>query len=87
MSGACALVALTAGSPLEFGIAVAFCAAWLIAADFIESGVERDRERAARKHATPPAHRTPTYNPSHVIFAPEAAQRRPRPSAELQRLF
>jgi uncharacterized membrane protein len=39
VSGTCALVALAAGSPLEFGVALALSAAWLIAADFIESGV------------------------------------------------
>jgi uncharacterized membrane protein len=53
VSGTYALVALAAGSPLEFGVAVAFCAAWLIAADFIETNVEREREHAARGYAVP----------------------------------
>ncbi|MGA9490908.1 MAG: hypothetical protein WBV80_11765 [Mycobacterium sp.] len=87
LSGACALVALTAGSPLEFGVAVAFCAAWLIAADFIESGIERERERAARRRAVPPTHRSPAHDALHVVFTHQAAQRRPLRSAELQRLF
>ena len=87
VSGTCALIALTAGSPLEFGVALAFCAAWLIAADFIESGIERERERAARRRAVPPTHRSPAHDAFHVVFTHEAAQRRPLPSAELQRLF
>ncbi len=87
VSGTCALVALIAGSPLEFGVALALCAAWLIAADFIESGVEREREHAARRRAVPPTHRTPVLDSCHVIFTHEAARRRPLPSAELQRLF
>ena len=36
VSGTCALIVLTAGCPLELRVALAFCAAWLIAADFIE---------------------------------------------------
>jgi hypothetical protein len=49
LSGACALVALVVGSPLEFGVALAFCGAAWVAADFIERTVER--ERAARQRA------------------------------------
>ena len=78
VSGTCALIALTAGSPLEFGVALAFCAAWLIAADFIESGIGR---------AVPPTYRSPAHDALTVVFTHEAAQRRPLPSAELQRLF
>jgi hypothetical protein len=40
LSGACALVALAVGSPLQFGAALALCGAGWIAADFIESTVE-----------------------------------------------
>jgi len=36
LSGTCALVALVAGSPLEFGVALALCGAGWIAADFID---------------------------------------------------
>jgi hypothetical protein len=87
VSGTCALVALAAGSPLEFGVALALCAAWLIGADFIESNVERERERAARRRAVPPAPLRPAHDTCRVMFVRGAAQRRPLPSAELQRLF
>jgi hypothetical protein len=67
-SGTCALVALAAGSPLEFGVALAFCAAWLIAVDFIESSVERERERAARRCALPAAQLNPAHDSRRVIL-------------------
>jgi hypothetical protein len=51
VSGTYALVALLVGSPLEFGVALAFCGAWWIAAHFIEWTVER--ERVARSRAVP----------------------------------
>jgi hypothetical protein len=43
LSGTCAVVALVAGSPLEFGVALALCGAGWIAADFIEWTVEGER--------------------------------------------
>lgn len=65
LCGTCALAALVAGSPLEFGVALAVCGAWWIAADFIEWTVERDRERAARRGAVPVARLNPEF--SHVV--------------------
>ena len=50
ISGICAVVALVAGSPLEFGVSTALCAGCLIAVDFIESSV-RGR-RGARASAS-----------------------------------
>jgi hypothetical protein len=88
MSGTCALVALAAASPLEFGVALALCAAWLIAADFIESSVERERERTVRRCAVPAAQLNPAHDSRRVILLGGAAQQRLRlPSAELQRLL
>ena len=66
MSGICALVALVAGSPLEFGVALALCGAGWIAADFIEWTVER--ERAACRCAVPAARLKPGYGSCHVVF-------------------
>ena len=66
LSGAYALVALVAGSPLEFGVALALCGAGWIAADFIEWTVEV--ERAARRCAVPVARLNPGYGPCHVVF-------------------
>ena len=68
LSGACALVALVVGSPLEFGVALALCGAAWIAADFIERTVERERERAARRRAVPAARLNPGYGSCHAVF-------------------
>jgi hypothetical protein len=65
LSGTCALVALIAGSPLEFGVALALCGAGWTAADFIEWTVER--ERAARRCAVPAARLNPGYGSCHVV--------------------
>ncbi len=51
VSGVCAIVALIAGSPLEFGVAMALGAGWLIAADFIDSSV--GQQRADRRRTDP----------------------------------
>ncbi len=68
VSGICALVALAAGSPLQFGVALAlFGAAW-IAADFIESTVERERERGAQRYAVPAARLHPGYGSRRVVY-------------------
>ena len=66
LSGTYALVALVAGSPLEFGVALALCGAGWITADFIERTVER--ERAARRCAVPAARLNPGYRSCHVVF-------------------
>ena len=66
LSGTYALVALVAGSPLEFGVALALCGAGWIAADFSECTVER--ERAARRCAAPAARLNPGYGSCHVVF-------------------
>lgn len=41
VSGSYALIALVAGSPLEFGIALALCGAGWVGADFVERRAER----------------------------------------------
>ncbi|TAM72154.1 hypothetical protein [Mycobacterium sp.] len=47
VSGLCALFALAAGSPLQFGVALAMLGGGWIAADFLDRTVERTHERAA----------------------------------------
>lgn len=49
VSGICALVALAAGSPLQFGVTSAVFGAGWIATDFIERTTERGQERFARQ--------------------------------------
>ena len=66
VSGTYALVALIAGSPLEFGVALALWGAWWIAVDFIEWTVER--ERAARRCAVSAARLDPGYGSCRVAF-------------------
>jgi hypothetical protein len=67
VSGVCTVVALAVGSPLEFGVAMALCAGWLIAADFIGSSVER--QRAARQCAVPSARFNRAAEPYRFVFA------------------
>lgn len=62
LSGACALIALTVGSPLQFGVSLALSAAGWIGADFFE------RMRAPRPHAIPVAPINRVYRPGHVVF-------------------
>ncbi|MGB8387582.1 MAG: hypothetical protein WCE76_07025 [Mycobacterium sp.] len=82
LSGICALAALAAGSPLEFGVALALFGVGWIAADFIEWTIERDRERAARRGALPAARSYPDHNPCHVVFIGRGAHfSRPAPRA------
>lgn len=66
LSGTYALVALFAGSPLEFGVALALCGAGWIAADFIEWTLEW--QRAARSRPVPPARPQPGYGSDHLVF-------------------
>jgi hypothetical protein len=75
VSGICAVVALAVGSPLEFGVAMALCAGWLIAADFIESSAEG--QRAARQLAVPSAQFKRASEPYRVVFAGGEPSARP----------
>jgi len=68
VSGFCALVALAAGSPLQFGVALAIFGAGWIAADFIECTVETGQERLAGRGAVVPRP-VPAYRPSRVVYA------------------
>ena len=63
LSGACALIALAVGSPLQFGVSLALCAAGWIAVDFFE------RTHAPHPHAIPVAPINRVYRPGHVVFA------------------
>lgn len=60
VSGICALVALAAGSPLQFGVALALFGAGWIASDVIERTVECGQERPARQRAVA----VPAYRPT-----------------------
>lgn len=66
VSGTCALVALVAGSPLEFGVALALCAAGWVAADFIDWAVED--AHADRRCAIPAAGIGPGYGSPRLAF-------------------
>lgn len=66
VAGTCAAVALIAGSPLEFGIAMALCAGWLVVVDFIESNLES--QRAVSRREVPAAQRSPAYDSCRVVF-------------------
>lgn len=48
VSGFYALAAVVVGSPLEFGVALASCGGFWLAADFIEWTVERERAAGRR---------------------------------------
>ncbi|OBI29354.1 hypothetical protein [Mycobacterium sp. E2238] len=65
-SGICALVALAAGSPLQFGMAAAVFGASWIATDFIERTVARAQERFARQCVV--TRPVPGYRPSRVVY-------------------
>ncbi|OBH92589.1 hypothetical protein [Mycobacterium sp. E2733] len=66
VSGICALVALAAGSPLQFGVASAVFGAGWIATDFIERTAARGQERFARQCVV--ARPVPGYRPSRVVY-------------------
>jgi hypothetical protein len=66
LSGTCALVALVAGSPLEFGVALALCGAGWIAADSIDWAVED--EHADRGRAIPAAGIGPGYRSPRLVL-------------------
>jgi len=63
LAGACAVLALAVGSPLQFGIALALCGAGWIAADFIEWA------HAPRVCAIPVSPLGRGYSADHVVFA------------------
>jgi hypothetical protein len=65
VSAVCALAALIAGSALQFGVATALGAGWLIAADFIESSV--GSPRAIRRRAVPAAQFNRALAPCRVV--------------------
>ncbi len=68
VSGLCAVVALAAGSPLQFGISAAVFGASWIATDFIERTVARAQERLARRCAVTAGRPVPGYRPSRVVY-------------------
>ena len=68
VSGICALVALAAGSPLQFGVALALFGAGWIVTDFIERS-ERRQERFARRCVDTVARPVPSYGSSRVVYA------------------
>ncbi len=69
VSGICALVALAAGSPLQFGVALALFGVGWMSADFIEPTLERGQERFARRCVVAVARPVPAYRPSRVVYA------------------
>lgn len=68
VSGTLALLALVFGSPLQFGIALAVCAGWWIADDFVASTLDGRR-------AVPAARPRPNYSANHPVFAGKRPQR------------
>lgn len=82
-SGSYALAALLAGSPLEFGVALALCGACWIAVDFIECTVER--ERATRGPAVLNARRYPDDGSCHLVFV-GAGEYSSRPALRRERV-
>ena len=65
LSGMCAFIALAVGSPLQFGVSLALCAAGWIAVDFIE----RVHAHAPRVSAVALTPLNRGYRPDHVVFA------------------
>lgn len=68
LSGSCSLAALVAGSPHQFGAALASCGAGWIVADFIEWTDECKRERAVRRYAIRAAQPSPDYRSCYVVY-------------------
>lgn len=68
LSGICALAALAAGTPFEFGVALALCGAGWVVADFVGWTAQHNREHAARRRAVPAA-RIRGHQPSRVVVA------------------
>lgn len=66
MCGVCALVALAVGSPLQFGVALASCAAGWIAADFFDRTAEH--EPAVQRCAVPAARLNPGCGSGRVVY-------------------
>jgi hypothetical protein len=66
LSGICAAVALVAGTPFQFGAALALCGAGWIVADFIEWTDER--ERALRRCAVLAGRPAPGSGSCHAAY-------------------
>lgn len=62
--GICAVIAFIFGSPLDFGIALAACGAWCIAADFLRW--QPRAEHSTGRRATPMTR--PGPGTGHVVF-------------------
>ncbi|WP_322858885.1 hypothetical protein U8D42_06075 [Mycobacterium europaeum] len=69
VSGICALAALAAGSPLQFGVALALFGAGWIAADFIQRTLDPGQQRFTRRCDVTVARPVPAYRPSRVVYA------------------
>lgn len=67
VAGICALVALAAGSPLQFGSALAVFAAGWIAADFFQSAA--GREPAVQRYAVPAERPRLRHESCRVVYA------------------
>ena len=74
LSGACALAALIFGSPLQFGVALASCAAACIAGDYVRVTVER--QRATSRCAVPAASMSARHQSCRVVHVGGAERRR-----------
>lgn len=68
VSGLCALFALAAGSPLQFGAAFAMFGGGWIAADFIERTVQRGPERAGHQFAPTASRPRAGDDPDRVVY-------------------
>lgn len=68
-SGVCALAALVAGSPLQFGVALALCGAGWIAVDYIERAIDR------RRRAIPAVRVNPGYGSVRVVYVGDGKAR------------
>ncbi len=75
LSGSYALVAFVIGSALEFGVGLALCAAFWIAADFFTAPVRAEPARTTGRHApvtSPPG--STACGSGHILSAGGCAQ-------------
>ncbi len=83
VSSACALAALAVGSPLQFGVALALCAAGWIATDFAQRTVEPTQ--FTRRCAVVRVRVNPGHGSGRVVYAGGHARfARPVPSTVTQ---
>lgn len=75
VSGTYALVELAVGTPFEFGVALAMCGAWWIAADYL--GRMIGRARAANRAAVP----TERHQVCHLVVV-SSSEQSPRPAPD-----